>query len=50
MTGILGRCDAAEVEAIWDAIAEKDDWQPFNNKVKAVRRMGEAIRQDAPAG
>ncbi|HET7282058.1 MAG TPA: YdiU family protein [Sphingomicrobium sp.] len=38
-----------EVEAIWSAIAESDDWQPFNNKVKAVRRMGEAMRQDAPA-
>ena len=38
-----------EVEAIWTAIAENDDWQPFNNKVKAVRRMGEAMRQDAPA-
>ena len=37
-----------EVEAIWDAIATSDDWQPFNNKVKAVRRMGEAMEQDAP--
>jgi uncharacterized protein YdiU (UPF0061 family) len=39
-----------EVEAIWSAIAERDDWQPFDNKVKAMRRMGEAVRQDAPAG
>jgi uncharacterized protein YdiU (UPF0061 family) len=38
-----------EVEAIWSAIAESDDWQPFDNKVRAVRRMGEAMRQDAPA-
>jgi uncharacterized protein YdiU (UPF0061 family) len=38
-----------EVEAIWDAIAQGDDWQPLNNKVKAVRRMGEAMGQDAPA-
>ena len=38
-----------EVEAIWSAIADGDDWQPFDNKVKAVRRMGEAMRQDAPA-
>jgi serine/tyrosine/threonine adenylyltransferase len=38
-----------EVEAIWSAIAEGNDWQPFNNKVKAVRRMGEAMEQDAPA-
>jgi uncharacterized protein YdiU (UPF0061 family) len=38
-----------EVEAIWSAIAEADDWQPFNNKVNAVRRLGEAMEQDAPA-
>lgn len=38
-----------EVEAIWSAIAERDDWQPLNNKVNAIRRMGEALMQDAPA-
>jgi uncharacterized protein YdiU (UPF0061 family) len=38
-----------EVETIWSAIAERDDWQPFDNKVKAIRRMGEAMKQDAPA-
>jgi serine/tyrosine/threonine adenylyltransferase len=38
-----------EVETIWSAIADVDDWQPFDNKVKAVRRMGEAMEQDAPA-
>jgi uncharacterized protein YdiU (UPF0061 family) len=38
-----------EVEAIWSAVAERDDWQPFDNKVKAIRRMGEAMEQDAPA-
>jgi serine/tyrosine/threonine adenylyltransferase len=38
-----------EVESIWSAIAERDDWQPFNNKVKAIRLMGEAVAQDAPA-
>jgi len=38
-----------EVEAIWSAIADKDDWRPFDEKVRAVRRMGEAIEQDAPA-
>jgi uncharacterized protein YdiU (UPF0061 family) len=38
-----------EVEAIWSAIAERDDWRPFEEKVTAVRRMGEAIKQDAPA-
>ena len=37
-----------EVEAIWSAIAERDDWQPFDEKVRAVQRMGEAMGQDAP--
>ncbi|HEX5237835.1 MAG TPA: YdiU family protein [Sphingomicrobium sp.] len=37
------------VEAIWSAIADRDDWQPFDDKVRAVRRMGEAMVQDAPA-
>jgi uncharacterized protein YdiU (UPF0061 family) len=32
-----------EVEQILDSIAESDDWQPFNNKVKAIRRMGLAM-------
>ena len=31
-----------EVEAIWSAIAEADDWAPFHAKIAAVRRMGEA--------
>jgi uncharacterized protein YdiU (UPF0061 family) len=35
-----------EVEAIWAGIATSDDWQPFNNKVKAIRRMGEAMLAD----
>jgi uncharacterized protein YdiU (UPF0061 family) len=39
-----------EVEAIWSAIAERDDWQPFNDKVTAVRLMGEAMGQDAGPG
>ena len=38
-----------EVEAIWSAIADNDDWRPFDDKVRAVRRMGEAMEQDAPA-
>ena len=38
-----------EVEAIWSAIAERDDWRPFEEKIRAVRRMGEAMDQDAPA-
>jgi uncharacterized protein YdiU (UPF0061 family) len=33
-----------EVEAIWDAIAERDDWAPFDAKIAAVRRMGEAMQ------
>ena len=37
-----------EVEAIWSAIAERDDWRPFEDKVNAVRRMGDALRADAP--
>jgi uncharacterized protein YdiU (UPF0061 family) len=39
-----------EVEAIWAAIADHDDWRPFNDKVAAVRRMGEAMVQDDPIG
>ena len=38
-----------EVESIWAAIAERDDWGPFEAKVAAVRRMGEAIAQDTAA-
>ncbi len=37
-----------EVEAIWSAIAERDDWQPFEDKVRAVRRKAEAMEQNAP--
>lgn len=33
----------AEVEAIWDAIAERDDWHPLERKVGAIRRMAEAM-------
>jgi uncharacterized protein YdiU (UPF0061 family) len=38
-----------EVESIWSAIAERDDWSPFEAKVAAVRRMGEAIAEDMAA-
>ncbi|MEM6585492.1 MAG: YdiU family protein [Pseudomonadota bacterium] len=31
-----------EVEAIWSAIDERDDWAPLMAKVDAIRRMGEA--------
>lgn len=40
-----------EVEAIWSAIAERDDWQPLTAKVEAVRQMGEALGEPPlPAG
>ncbi len=32
-----------EVEAIWSAIAERDDWSLLHEKVATVRRMGEAM-------
>jgi uncharacterized protein YdiU (UPF0061 family) len=32
-----------EVEAIWAAIDERDDWAPFHAKIAAIRRMGEAL-------
>ena len=38
-----------EVEEIWAAIAERDDWAPFDAKVAAIRRMGEALKEDAGA-
>ncbi|MCL6698168.1 YdiU family protein [Sphingomonas sp. NSE70-1] len=38
-----------EVEAIWAAIAEHDDWSPFESKIDAIRRLGDAMTSDAPA-
>jgi hypothetical protein len=32
-----------EVEAIWAAIAEADDWGPLHAKVAAIRHMAEAL-------
>ena len=32
-----------EVEAIWAAIAERDDWRPLERKVAAIREMGGAL-------
>ncbi|SMC68048.1 Uncharacterized conserved protein YdiU, UPF0061 family [Novosphingobium sp. B1] len=32
-----------EVEAIWQPIAERDEWSALAGKVAAVRRMGEAL-------
>ena len=34
-----------EVETIWAAIAEADDWKPFEDKVRAIRRMGAAMAE-----
>ena len=36
-----------EVEAIWAAIAEHDNWQPLHAKIAAIRQLGEALG-DAP--
>ena len=36
-----------EVEEIWSAIADRDDWSPFQVKIDAVRRMGDAMTSDA---
>jgi uncharacterized protein YdiU (UPF0061 family) len=38
-----------EVEAIWSAIADNDDWGPFNAKIEAIRRFGDAMTSDTPA-
>jgi uncharacterized protein YdiU (UPF0061 family) len=32
-----------EVEGIWAAIAETDNWQPLYQKIEAIRRLGEAL-------
>ena len=32
-----------EVEALWSAIAERDDWAPLHAKIAAIRAMGEAL-------
>jgi uncharacterized protein YdiU (UPF0061 family) len=37
-----------EVETIWAAIAERDDWSPFDGKIEAIRRMGQAMRELGP--
>jgi uncharacterized protein YdiU (UPF0061 family) len=35
-----------EVEEIWSAIAERDDWRPFESKIEAIRRFGSAMTSD----
>jgi len=32
-----------EVEAIWSAVDERDDWAPLYSKVAAIREMGQAL-------
>lgn len=32
-----------EVESIWDAIAQRDDWEPLYQKILTIRAMGEAL-------
>jgi len=31
-----------EVEDIWQAISEKDDWEPLQRKILAIQEMGQA--------
>jgi uncharacterized protein YdiU (UPF0061 family) len=38
-----------EVESIWAAIAERDDWGPFDAKIAAIRTMGAALADAAPS-
>ncbi|MEQ1539983.1 MAG: protein adenylyltransferase SelO family protein [Sphingorhabdus sp.] len=33
-----------EVEAIWSAISERDDWSPLQEKIVAIREYGAALR------
>ncbi len=32
-----------EIEDLWAGIAERDDWAPFTDKIRAVHTMGEAM-------
>lgn len=32
-----------EIEALWSAIADTDDWGPLNAKLAAIRQMGDAL-------
>ncbi len=35
-----------EVEMIWDAIAEKDDWQPLYQKLAHIQDLGHALKHE----
>lgn len=39
-----------EVERIWSAIDASDDWQPLNDKIAAIRRLGDALGEPPPTG
>jgi uncharacterized protein YdiU (UPF0061 family) len=34
------------VEALWSAIADHDDWRPFETKIEAIRRLADAMTSD----
>ncbi|MFM2410432.1 MAG: hypothetical protein RL481_1260, partial [Pseudomonadota bacterium] len=36
-----------EVEAIWAAIGERNEWQPLTRKIEEIRAMGAALRTSA---
>jgi uncharacterized protein YdiU (UPF0061 family) len=38
-----------EIESIWSAIAERDDWEPFKGKIAQIRAMGDQGRSAPPA-
>jgi uncharacterized protein YdiU (UPF0061 family) len=35
-----------EVEMIWDAIAQKDDWQPLYQKLAHIQELGKALKHE----
>lgn len=39
-----------EVEAIWSAIDQRDDWQPLHEKVAAVRALGVSLGEPPNSG
>jgi uncharacterized protein YdiU (UPF0061 family) len=39
-----------EVERLWSAIDEHDDWSPLNAKIADIRRLGDALGMPPPRG
>jgi hypothetical protein len=35
-----------EVEMIWDAIAQRDDWQPLYQKLAHIQGLGKALKHE----